>query len=112
MRGPLAHGFFELLATVGAFLLEKAVGQRVADAEHDLSKAGAKVGPVNLSTTGEATIENKDRRDGQWNETVGSIKQAVGNVIGSQDLKVHPIPSPSQAPPPGAALRLFMVEQG
>ena len=40
-----------------------------------------------MSTSGTATFDNQDRRDGQWNETVGSVKLAVGNLVGNAALK-------------------------
>lgn len=42
-------------------------------------------GPVNLSTAG-ATIDNHDRQAGAYHQTMGSIKEATGNLIGSPDL--------------------------
>ena len=32
-------------------------------------------------------IDNQDRREGQWKETVGSAKESVGSLIGSKDLQ-------------------------
>ncbi|KAF8429235.1 hypothetical protein EV426DRAFT_215548 [Tirmania nivea] len=60
--------------------------QDAAD-EYAASHAGAKVGPVSFSNTGEATVDNEDRRKGAWDETVGSVKKAVGNLTGNAALK-------------------------
>jgi len=61
--------------------------QNAAD-EYTASQAGAKVGPFSFSSTGEATVDNEDRRRGAWDETAGSVKKAVGNLTGSAALKV------------------------
>ncbi|KAI5811364.1 hypothetical protein DFH27DRAFT_597154 [Peziza echinospora] len=54
--------------------------------EHAASHASAKIGPVSVAS-GTATLDNQDRRDGQWNETVGSAKKALGNLTGNESLK-------------------------
>lgn len=56
--------------------------------EYNASQAGARVGPYSFSSTGEVTKDNEDRRQGSWDETVGSVKKAVGNLTGSTSLKV------------------------
>ena len=33
--------------------------------------------------------DNADRTDGQWNQTVGSLKEATGNLIGNENLKTQ-----------------------
>lgn len=62
--------------------------KQAAAEEHAASQAGAKVGPISFSNTGAATIDNEDRRQGAWDETVGSMKKAVGNLTGNAALKV------------------------
>ncbi|CAZ81750.1 unnamed protein product [Tuber melanosporum] len=51
-----------------------------AELEHDASRAAAKAGPFNLSSSGAATVDNKDRRDGKADQVIGSGKEFVGNV--------------------------------
>ncbi|CUS14119.1 unnamed protein product [Tuber aestivum] len=58
-----------------------------AESERDASHVAAKAGPFNLSSSGAATIDNKDRRDGKSNQIIGSGKEFVGNTIGSDSLK-------------------------
>ena len=62
--------------------------KQAAAEEHAASQQGAKVGPFSFSNTGEAVVDNQDRRQGAWDETVGSVKKAVGNLAGNENLKV------------------------
>jgi uncharacterized protein YjbJ (UPF0337 family) len=32
-------------------------------------------------------IDNQDRREGQWKETVGSVKESIGSLIGNKNLQ-------------------------
>jgi len=57
-----------------------------AQSEWDASHAAVKVGPATLTPSG-AHIDNQDRREGQWKETVGSAKESVGSLVGSKDLQ-------------------------
>jgi len=59
--------------------------QQEAQAERDVSRAGANVGPVNLSASGVA-LSNEDRREGGAKETMGSVKETVGHLVGSDDM--------------------------
>lgn len=58
-----------------------------ADAEKDLSHTAAKAGPFTLSSSGAPAKDSSDRTDGQWNQTVGSLKETTGNLIGNENLK-------------------------
>lgn len=58
-----------------------------AEAEHDLSHAAAKAGPYTISSTGAPAKDNSDRTQGQWNQTMGSVKEATGNLFGSENLR-------------------------
>lgn len=58
-----------------------------AELEHDASHIAVKAGPFNLSSSGAATIDNKNRREGKSDQFVGSGKEFVGNAIGSDSLK-------------------------
>lgn len=58
-----------------------------AQAEHDLSHSAAKAGPFTISSTGAPAKDNSDRTQGQWDQTIGSVKEATGNLLGNQDLK-------------------------
>jgi uncharacterized protein YjbJ (UPF0337 family) len=57
-----------------------------AQTEWDASHAAAKIGPATVTTSG-AHIDNQDRREGQWKETVGSAKESIGSLVGSKDLQ-------------------------
>ncbi|KAF8467347.1 hypothetical protein BDZ91DRAFT_723883 [Kalaharituber pfeilii] len=61
--------------------------KQAAAEEHTASHAGAKIGPVSFSNTGEATVDNQERREGQREETAGSVKKAIGNITGNTSLK-------------------------
>lgn len=37
--------------------------------------------------TGAVAKDNEDRSDGKWDQTVGSVKEAVGNAAGYEDLR-------------------------
>lgn len=58
-----------------------------ADAEKDLSHTAAKAGPFTLSSTGAPAKDSEDRTQGQWDQTVGSLKEATGNLLGNDNLK-------------------------
>jgi len=58
-----------------------------AQFENDASHATAKVGNLTASSSGAITKDDPNRTQGSWNQTVGSAKEAVGGLIGSQDLK-------------------------
>lgn len=58
-----------------------------AEAERDASHATAKAGPFTLSSSGAATVDNKNRREGQTDQFIGSGKEFVGNAVGSESLK-------------------------
>jgi uncharacterized protein YjbJ (UPF0337 family) len=58
-----------------------------AAAEANASEAAVKAGPFTLSSSGAVAKDNQDRSDGQWNQTVGSIKETVGNLTGNENLK-------------------------
>ncbi|KAI5853987.1 hypothetical protein BZA05DRAFT_473312 [Tricharina praecox] len=56
-----------------------------ADAERDASRAGAKAGPLNFSTSG-VTVDNEDRIGGKKDQFVGSGKEFMGNTLGNDAL--------------------------
>jgi uncharacterized protein YjbJ (UPF0337 family) len=55
--------------------------------EWDASHTSAKLGPATVNASGGTHIDNQDRRDGQWKETIGSAKESIGTLIGSKDLQ-------------------------
>lgn len=61
--------------------------QDKASVESDLSHSVGKVGPYAVSGSGGVSKDDPNRSAGSWNQTVGSSKEAVGGLVGSQDLK-------------------------
>jgi len=57
-----------------------------AEVEHDASKAGANLGPVSVSASGVAA-NDPNRQQGSWNQTIGSGKEMLGNLVGAESLK-------------------------
>jgi uncharacterized protein YjbJ (UPF0337 family) len=55
-----------------------------AAVKNDLSHATAKVGPFSASTSGAVTKDDPNRQEGSWNQTVGSAKETVGGIVGSE----------------------------
>jgi len=58
-----------------------------AELEHDASHATAKAGPFTLSSSGAVAQDNPDRTAGSYDQTMGSTKEAIGNMVGSEDLR-------------------------
>jgi len=58
-----------------------------ADAEKEASHAAVKAGPYTLSSTGVPAKDSPDRSQGAWDQTIGSGKETIGNLVGSEDLK-------------------------
>ncbi|KAH7043337.1 hypothetical protein B0J12DRAFT_702087 [Macrophomina phaseolina] len=57
-----------------------------AQAKDDLSHASAKAGPFTVSASGVAK-DDPNRTEGSWNQTIGSGKETLGNLIGNESLK-------------------------
>jgi len=58
-----------------------------ADLENEASHATAKIGNYSASSSGAITKDDPNRTEGSWNQTVGSAKEAIGGLVGSEDLK-------------------------
>jgi len=63
------------------------IQQQKGQVENDASHATGKLGPVTVSGAGGVATDSKDRTDGSWNQTIGSTKEAVGGLVGSESLK-------------------------
>ncbi|KAI0433540.1 hypothetical protein F5Y09DRAFT_63762 [Xylaria sp. FL1042] len=61
--------------------------QRKADAENDASHATVKVPGLTASSSGAVTKDDPDRAAGSYNQTIGSAKETVGGILGSESLK-------------------------
>ena len=61
--------------------------QDKASVESDLSHSVGKVGPFAASASGGIAKDNPNRTEGSWNQTVGSAKESLGNLVGADGLK-------------------------
>ena len=57
-----------------------------ADIKHDASHAGATIRDYIVSASGVAQ-NDPDRSAGSWNQTLGSGKETLGNLLGNETLK-------------------------
>ena len=46
-----------------------------------------KLGPINVSSAGGVSTDDPRRTQGQYDQTMGSAKEALGGLVGSADLK-------------------------
>jgi len=59
----------------------------IGESQKEASHATAKLGPVTATGEGGAHVDNADRQQGSWDQTLGSGKQFVGGLVGSESLK-------------------------
>jgi len=57
-----------------------------AAAENAASHSVNKLGPLAVGPTG-AAVDSPDRSQGSWNQTIGSGKETLGNLLGNESLK-------------------------
>ncbi|ATZ57201.1 hypothetical protein BCIN_14g03610 [Botrytis cinerea B05.10] len=55
--------------------------------KHDASHAGISAGGFSASSSGAVTKNDPARQEGSWNQTVGSGKEFVGGILGSEEMK-------------------------
>jgi len=60
-----------------------------AEEQNERSHTSAKLGPVTATGEGGAHVDNKDRQQGSWDQTIGSGKQFVGGLVGNESLKTQ-----------------------
>lgn len=75
-----------VIGSVTGSTADKAQGeakQDKAQAENDASHTAVKVPGATVSSSGVAT-DHQDRTAGSWNQTVGSAKETVGGLVGSE----------------------------
>lgn len=58
-----------------------------AQEEYDASHATLKGPGFTASSAGAVTRDDSDRTSGNWNQTIGSAKEALGGLTGSESLK-------------------------
>ncbi|MCJ1243234.1 hypothetical protein MMC30_000431 [Trapelia coarctata] len=61
--------------------------QTQAQHENAASHQTNKLGPISATPSGGVSVDNPNRSEGSWNQTVGSAKETVGNVFGAEGLK-------------------------
>ncbi|GAP84688.1 putative mismatched base pair and cruciform dna recognition protein [Rosellinia necatrix] len=61
--------------------------QHKANAEYDASQATVKIPGFTASSSGAVTKDDPDRAAGAYNQTMGSAKEALGGLIGSESVK-------------------------
>lgn len=52
--------------------------------EHAASQAAIKVPGGTLSSSGAPVKDDENRTQGSWNQTIGSAKETVGGLVGSE----------------------------
>lgn len=83
VTGAAQNAFGAITGSTGDEAQGKAK-QDQARAEHEASHATLKGPGFTASSSGAVTKDDPDRGAGSWNQTVGSAKEAVGGVIGSE----------------------------
>jgi uncharacterized protein YjbJ (UPF0337 family) len=61
-----------------------------AELENDASHATAKIGSYSASSSGTITKDDPNRSNGSWNQTIGSAKEALGGLVGSEVCSFSP----------------------
>ncbi|KAL4895349.1 hypothetical protein BDV59DRAFT_153834 [Aspergillus ambiguus] len=57
-------------------------------AEHEASHTTNKLGPITADPhTGATAKDNEQRTTGTWDQTVGSAKESLGNMLGNEGLR-------------------------
>lgn len=80
----MSSRFTQLISPQAHGDIEKAKGEAKNEASHET----AKIGPFSADpNTGAVAKDNENRPTGQWDQTLGSTKEAVGNLIGNENLR-------------------------
>ena len=61
--------------------------QDKAQEEQDASHTIGKLGPYNVSSSGGVSKDDPRRAQGNWDQTMGSGKETIGNALGMEGLK-------------------------
>jgi len=86
--GTVQNGLGQLVGS-GKDVQEGEVKKAVATEKDERSHTAAKLGPITATGEGGAHVDNKDRQEGSFDQTIGSGKQFVGGLIGSEALKAQ-----------------------
>jgi len=84
--GTVQDAFGQLTGT-GQSQSQGETRRDVGQDQVDASRTSAKIGPVTATAEGGVHVDSQKRTDGSWNQTLGSGKQFIGGVIGSDSLK-------------------------
>ncbi|KAL2107076.1 hypothetical protein VUR80DRAFT_5716 [Thermomyces stellatus] len=57
-----------------------------ADTQHEASHSATKIGPFSVGGGGGVAQDNQQRREGRYDQTMGSVKEATGNLLGNQQM--------------------------
>jgi len=64
------------------------VAKEQSEVQHENSHTTAKLGPVSADpNTGATATDDPNRSTGSWDQTVGSAKESLGNMIGNEGLR-------------------------
>lgn len=58
-----------------------------SEVQNASSHSAAKVGPFAIGSEGGVAQDSPDRTQGQYDQTVGSVKEAAGNLLGNESLR-------------------------
>ncbi|KAL8733893.1 MAG: hypothetical protein Q9166_001881 [cf. Caloplaca sp. 2 TL-2023] len=92
-KSYLDSGIAQAQSTLGSLTgstgdkTEAAARKDQAAAETEASHSVGKLGPLNVSPSGGASIDDPNRSEGSWNQTLGSAKESIGGLVGSESLK-------------------------
>jgi len=66
-----------------------AATKSAAASEKEASHSVGKVGPLAFSPSGGVAADDPNRSEGNWNQTIGSGKEALGGLLGAEGLKME-----------------------
>ncbi|EWC46627.1 hypothetical protein DRE_04114 [Drechslerella stenobrocha 248] len=84
--GTIQSGFGQLVGS-NKDVTDGETKKAAAVEQNEQSHTAAKLGPVTATSGGGAHVDNKDRQQGAWDQTIGSGKQFVGGLVGNESLK-------------------------
>ena len=83
--GAVQSGIAHLTGNTGD-KVEARETKNKADAQHEASHSAAKVGPFAVGSDGGVAKDNENRTQGKYDQTMGSVKEATGNLLGNQNM--------------------------
>lgn len=86
VAGTLQEGYAKLTGST-TDTIQAEQRKQAAHNEYAASHDSAKLGPVNASSSGAVTVDNENRTQGKSDQTIGSGKEFLGGLIGSESMK-------------------------